>query len=220
MWGAIAAPSVFSKLKRLQGLGSQGKAHSRCVHLCWWEGPGCLLPARHLPNCTQPTVHLPGSLGTPCACPPSLFNLHTGTSFLLSEKGHLPSPAWRPAFSRVRLVFTGRVVGAQCVPAGEWPHSGRLFGCVGVCGHALNIPATGSPGGPSSPSAPATAPLEDQVALATATLGLPSPSAWMLCRDPDAGKHGWPLVKFARPAGIDNQGGLAWPRGGIVDSQH
>lgn len=103
-----------------------------------------------------------------------------------------PQPGALPPPGSGRCLRAGG--GSTARSGGEWPHSGRLFGCVGVCVRALNIPATRLPRGPPSPSAaPATAPPEVQAAPATIALGLPAPNAWMLCGDPDAGKHGsWP----------------------------
>lgn len=195
---------------------------SGCTHRCWWEGPGCLLPT---PQFTLP-AHGGHTLCSPTLPPSSVYTQAQASSPEIIpplRDGAPPPPSLAPCLLP-GPVGCLQAVGAQRVPAGgEWPHSGRLFGCVGVCVCAPNSPAARLPGHPPRHQQPRP-PLLPRP-QPTVALGRPRPPRLHDLRRPKRRKTrgrgaGGAPVELARPAGTDNQGGLARPRAGFVDSRH
>lgn len=116
--------------------------------------------------------------------------------------------------------------GSTARSGGEWLHSGRLFGCVGVCVCALSSPASRLPGDPPRHQQPRPPPLPGPQPPRHGHLRAPpppTPACFAETQTQEIPGRGWwwgAPVALARPAGTDNQGGLARPRAGFVDSPH
>lgn len=163
-------------------------------------------PAYHTPRTHPVLTHPPSSIYTQAqaSSPEIIPPLRDGAPpLLLGQVGCL------------------RGGGSTARSGGDWLHSGPLFGCVGVCVCALSSPAARLPGDPPRHQQPGPPPLPRPQPPRHGHFRAPPPPRLHALQRPKRRKSwGGAPVELARPAGTDNQGGLARPRAGFVDSPH
>lgn len=216
--GETAAPFLFSRLKRPQGLRSRAKAHSSCVRLCWdgsgWYSLPCTCLAAPAPP--RPTSTLPGSLSaarhrgnSPRSSPTATASLsaHAGACFLPTpsppaETGGPFQPGRPPRAGGAPGWAAG---GAQRVRA-QW-----LLVCSAAL-FALNTPPGGCqlPGDPLAIGSPRHVPSRGPTRSGPVSVPGPAPPNRGVCQaNGPMGIWAWPGVGaggiVARQRGLFHQ---------------